>query len=71
MDRYAPDAPDAVSNEAMVRYAAYLLATTETGWLTELDISGIAAKYRQSGLAFRDSGAEALLSHRGSCAGPG
>ena len=62
VDRYAPDAPAAVSNEAAIRYAAYLCATTQSSWFTSMDLSGIKTEFHPNhGLAFRNCGAQALL----------
>jgi len=62
VDGYAPDAPDSISNEGVVRYAAYLLASQATaGAIIETNL-GVEVKFAANhGLAFRNSGAEALL----------
>ena len=63
VDRYAPDAPDAISNEAAIRLAGYLCGTVQSGWFTSIDVGGVTAEYQPNhGLAFRNSGAQALLS---------
>ena len=62
---YAPDAPDAVSNEAVVRYAGHLCQTSDgrSAWQSyragELEFTQPATVAAN---AFRLSGAEAMLS---------
>ena len=63
VDRYASAAPDAISNEAAIRLASYLCATEQTSWFTSIDLSGIKTEFQANhGLAFRNCGAQALLS---------
>lgn len=72
--KYAPDAPDAVQNEAVLRFSGYIHGTSETyGAHLKQDFGAIAIEYPTNhGLAFRNSGAAALLSpwkvrHAGKC----
>ena len=58
---YAPDAPTAVSNEAAIRYAGYLLASDYGGIRSE-SLGPQSADYITNHAAmFRNSGAMALL----------
>ena len=62
--RYAPGAPDAISNEAVTRCAGYLSADSpELRTLRKLSIAdGLDIEPRAVGSALRLSGAAALLS---------
>ena len=62
IDRYAPDAPDAVSNEAAIRCAGWLTEQPHAAVRSET-IGDIATSYAPSmQSALRHSGAMALLS---------
>lgn len=75
VSKYAPDAPDALSDEAVLRYAGYLYGSTASNYGSHLkqDVAGIGIEYPTNhGLAFRNSGAKSLLSpwkvrHAGKC----
>lgn len=59
--RYAPDAPDAVTREAIARCAGWL-RETPVGNLEEEEVGDQRAKYQPSQMsALRNSGAMALL----------
>ena len=63
--RYAPDAPDAVADEAVIRFAAYLAAASPTPntsgsiGVGDLNVSTSPSTHAR---AFTVSGAEGLLS---------
>ena len=59
--RYAPDAPDALQNEAAIRFGGYLLGS-DYGAVADESIGPRSASYTQNHAAmFRNSGAAALL----------
>ena len=62
VERYAPGAPRAVRNEAVIRFAAYL-AQTPKGGITKIGTRGVDIEFstNHAGM-FRNSGAAALLS---------
>lgn len=64
--RYAPDAPDPIQNEAVIRFAGYLAQSASAsrfGAVRSLRIAGISLDTTAAhGAAFRSSGAAALLS---------
>ena len=62
VERYAPSAPKAVKNEAVVRFAGYLIQSN-TGPITKLDVGrvNIERTTNHAGM-FRNSGAAGLLS---------
>ena len=61
VDRYAPNAPAAVKNEACVRFGSYLL-TSRANNVTSRSAGPISADYVVNHApAFRNSGAAALL----------
>ena len=58
---YAPDAPTAVLNEAVIRFAGYLLAS-DYGTVRDESIGPMSVTYQMNHApAFRNSGAAALL----------
>ena len=62
VERYAPGAPQAVKNEAVIRFAAYL-AQTPKGGITKIGTRGLDIEFSTNHAAmFRNSGAAALLS---------
>lgn len=75
VDKYAPDAPDAISDEAALRFAGYLYGSEASGYgtLAKIDAGGVTVEQSTNhGLAFRNSGAKWLLSgwkvrHAGKC----
>ena len=66
VERYAPGAPEAVQNEAAVRYAGYVHGSAGTSYGAFLGAKigdGFDVEFPQShGPAFRSSGAAAILS---------
>lgn len=74
--KYAPAAPEAVSDEAVVRLGGYLWGSSSAdyGAMHKQDVHGIGVEYAVNhGLAFRNSGAASLLApwkvrHAGKCA---
>ena len=72
--KYAPDAPSGISNEAAIRFAAFLRNTTATAGLRGADVGSLRIEpmMGQSG-AFHHSGAAGLLArfrrHRGGVIG--
>ena len=70
IDREAPGGPDAIANEAVVRYAGYM-AQSDYGGVVSEQIEPRHVTYTTNhSNAWRNSGAAGLLS-RGGCAGPG
>ena len=66
VEDYAPNAPEALQNEAVVRFAGYL-AQSDFGTIRREEIGGArSVEYTQNhAAAFRNSGAEMLLTrHR-------
>ena len=63
VERYAPDAPADVQNEAAIRLAAWLDQSQDAIGLQSIDISGVSTTaLNDHGAAFRRSGAKGLLS---------
>lgn len=61
VEREAPDAPDAIRDEALIRMAGYLLGS-DFGGVREEEIGPRRVEYAPNhGMAFRHSGAKALL----------
>ena len=61
VEDYAPDAPEALQNEAVIRFAGYLAQSDYGGILTE-EVGPRKVTYAERhGAMFRNSGAEALL----------
>ncbi|MCY4086858.1 MAG: hypothetical protein OXG37_08255 [Actinomycetia bacterium] len=61
VDRYAPDAPGEIHNEAVIRLAGYL-AQSDYGGISEETIGPMTVKWTISHAAmFRNSGAAGLL----------
>ena len=62
IQEYAPRAPQAVKNEAAIRFAGYL-SQTPSGSIQKLDLKGVAVEFRQAppASAFQLCGARALL----------
>ena len=59
--RYAPNAPEALANEATIRFAGYL-AQSDYGTIRTESIGPMSVEYVTNHAAmFRNSGAEALL----------
>ena len=63
IQRYAPGAPQASKDEALVRYAGYLAQTRQHG-LTKISAGSVDLEFteRSHAAAFQHSGAKALLS---------
>lgn len=62
VERFAPDAPEEIQNEAAIRFAGYLATAKNTG-VRKIDIGGIGMEpITAHGPAFRNCGAMALLS---------
>ena len=62
IEQYAPNAPEAMQNEAAVRFAGYL-AQSDFGSIAKEDIGPRVVEYPTNHAAmFRNSGAAALLS---------
>ena len=61
VEGYAPDAPEVLQNEAVIRFAGYLAGSDYGGIVTE-EIGPKKVTYTERhGATFRNSGAEALL----------
>ena len=70
VEKEAPGAPQAVKDEAVIRYSGYL-AQADFGSIASESAGPLSATYPTNhAAAFRYSGAMGLLS-RGRCAGPG
>lgn len=61
VDRYAPDAPTEIANEAKLRFGAYLLNTSDTLGYRKLNMGVDVEMMHLHGPMFRNSGAAALL----------
>ena len=62
VEREAPGAPQAIRDEAVIRFAGYL-AQSDFGAIRQETIGPMSTEYMTShGMAFRHSGAKALLS---------
>ena len=63
VERYAPSAPPAVQNEAVIRFAGYLYGSDYGGILSETSVGSAVVTYAPNHAdAFRRSGAASLLS---------
>ena len=62
IEEYAPRAPQAIKNEAAIRFAGYI-SQAPSGSIQKLDLKGIAVEFRQAppASAFQLCGAKALL----------
>ena len=61
--KYAPDAPDAIQSEALIRMASYLDSSRAGLALRELKVTdALTFEFRAAGSALRLSGSAALLS---------
>ena len=61
VEDYAPDAPEALQNEAVIRFAGYL-SQSDFGGIPEETIGPLSVKYTVNhAAAFRNCGAAALL----------
>ena len=74
IEKYAPDAPGSISNEAAIRYGGYLKSTQSTLGLRSVDLGQLKVEPMAThGAAFHSSGAAGLLSrfrtHRGGVVG--
>lgn len=59
---YAPGAPDALQNEAVIRFAGYLAESKNFGAKMEATVGPLTVKHVQNHAAmFRNSGAAALI----------
>ncbi len=63
VERFAPSAPEAVQNEAVVRFSGYMhLSSGSYGALRRTEVGSVQLEYQSNaGLGFRNSGAGALL----------
>ena len=62
VEDYAPDAPAALANEAVLRFAGYLANTYHYGAVRSHGIGPLSVEYvTNRGAMFRNSGAAALL----------
>ena len=63
VDRYAPGAPQAVKNEAVIRFSSYMIQSN-TGPITSLDVGRVNIERTVNHAAmFRLCGAQSLLTH--------
>ena len=63
VERFAPDAPSVLQNEAALRFGAYLFTTRETLGMSKFTAGSIDISFQHlHGPAFRNSGAAMLLS---------
>lgn len=62
VERYASDAPDAIHDEAAIRYAAYLSHIPAPTIESKVGEVGVSRPANSEAAAFRLSGAAALLS---------
>ena len=62
VETYAPNAPEPMQNEAVIRYAGYF-AQSDFGAVRSEEVGDRSVEYNMNhAAAFRNSGAEALLS---------
>ena len=65
-ENYAPLSPDAMSNESVIRFVGYLVASEGGGYGAQrkTEVGPLTVEYTVNhAMAFRNSGAQALLTH--------